>query len=238
MRTGGGGRHRSVAKVPGGAGRNRASQSGFPQIILELIDSDVLGGWPGAETWQVLRAAEELEADHWSESQLVNFGGQSRPWMTRRRGRTELERPIRLRREMRGTRRSYDLAHASFLPLPLSVLILSLTHIAAQRGVLDSSTAASIGFLMLLPSLVSLVCVGIGIVMCAVLTKVWSLVVLAAMSALFIALVADGTGSTEFFDRIIILYAAGTITICAAWLLSLRRKAFETGETQSSRSGH
>src|SRR5438445_514936 len=98
---------------------------------------------------------------------------------------------------MKLLRSERDLAHGCFVLCGLTALIIS--GIGAIP--MDSSTAAGLGFLVAIPLfLASLGAMVVGIVLSIRNWKDWTLVLLSAISLLFVAEILTEYGSTGFYN--------------------------------------
>ena len=122
----------------------------------------------------------------------------------------------------------YDCAYGCFLFCGLAALSGSLMEAIPK----DEGTTVLLGYFVAIPLvLASFVALLSGIVLCLRLWKHWPLVILSAMSVLFVAALFIGHGSATFYYAVSITYSAGVVAICARWFLILRTKGIPTPAT-------
>ena len=118
-------------------------------------------------------------------------------------------------------RGEYDLAYGCFLGCGLAALLGSLMEAVPK----DAGTAALLGFLVAIPLVfASLAALVFGVVQCIRLPNRGRLVVLSAMSVVFVVALVAGQGSKGFYYAISITYGLAVVWISGAWFLILRRR--------------
>jgi hypothetical protein len=92
---------------------------------------------------------------------------------------------------------------------------------------MDSGAAGVLGFLVAIPlALVSIAALLLGTVQALLLWRHWPLLLLAAMTILFLAEIVTEAGSVAFYNAIPFLYGIGSLAICGNWFFLLRAKMF------------
>lgn len=92
---------------------------------------------------------------------------------------------------------------------------------------MDSGAAGVLGFLVAIPlALASIAALVVGMVQALLLWRHWPLLLLAAMTTLFVAEIVTEAGPVAFYNAIPFLYGIGSLAICGIWFSVLRARMF------------
>lgn len=94
---------------------------------------------------------------------------------------------------------------------------------------MGSGAAGVVGFLIAIPlAVASVAALVVGIVLSLLLWRHWPLLLLAAMTILFVAEVITEAGTAALYNAAPFLYGIGSLAICGIWFFVVRGKTFPT----------
>lgn len=130
---------------------------------------------------------------------------------------------------MNKNRFKYDLAYGCFLFCGASALVVGVMGAIPM----DSGAAGGLGFLVAIPlALAFIAAVVVGIVLSLVLWRHWPLLLLAAMTILFVAEIVTEAGNAALYNAAPFLYGIASLAICGIWFFVVRGKAFPAPGTE------
>lgn len=124
---------------------------------------------------------------------------------------------------MNKNRAKYDLAYGCFSYCGFAALVVGVVSAMPM----DSDAAGVFGFLLAIPlALGALAAMLVGLALSALLWKHWPLLILSAMTILFVAEVVTEYGSVALYNIAPLIYGIGTLVISGIWFAILRAKYF------------